>query len=57
MLFRSGEPNRNKVGKVTPHQLREIAELKMQDLNAHDIEAAMAMIAGTARSMGIVVEG
>ena len=53
----SGEPNRNKVGKVTPQQLREIAELKMQDLNAHDIEAAMAMIAGTARSMGIVVEG
>ena len=53
----SGEPNRNKVGKVTPQQLREIAELKMQDLNAHDIDAAMAMIAGTARSMGIVVEG
>jgi len=52
----SGEPNRNKVGKVTKSQLREIAEMKMQDLNANNIDAAMAMIAGTARSMGITVE-
>ncbi len=52
----SGEPNRNKVGKVTKKQVREIAELKMPDLNAHDVDAAMAMIAGTARSMGITVE-
>jgi len=51
----SGEPNRNKVGSVTQKQLREIAELKMPDLNAHDIDAAMKMIAGTARSMGITV--
>ncbi|MBI4548793.1 MAG: 50S ribosomal protein L11 [Ignavibacteriae bacterium] len=52
----SGEPNRNKVGKVTKTQLREIAELKMPDLNAHDVDAAMKMVAGTARSMGILVE-
>ena len=52
----SGEPNRVKVGKVTKKQVREIAEMKMPDLNATDIEAAMAMIAGTARSMGITVE-
>lgn len=52
----SGEPNRNKVGKVTKSQIREIAETKMPDLNAKDIEGAMAMIAGTARSMGITVE-
>jgi large subunit ribosomal protein L11 len=52
----SGEPNRNKVGKVTRKQVREIAEMKMPDLNANDVEAAMAMIAGTARSMGITVE-
>ena len=52
----SGEPNRNKVGQVTKKQVREIAEMKMPDLNAHNIEAAMAMIAGTARSMGITVE-
>jgi len=52
----SGEPNRNKVGKVTKQQVREIAEMKMPDLNAKDIEGAMAMIAGTARSMGITVE-
>ena len=52
----SGEPNRNKVGKVTSKQVREIAEMKMPDLNAHDIEAAMKMVAGTARSMGITVE-
>ncbi|MEZ5063341.1 MAG: 50S ribosomal protein L11 [bacterium] len=49
----SGEPNRNKIGKVTQAQLREIAELKMPDLNANDVEAAMRMVAGTARSMGI----
>jgi len=52
----SGEPNRNKVGKVTKQQVRDIAQLKMPDLNANDIDAAMKMIAGTARSMGIVVE-
>ncbi|MCX7983598.1 MAG: 50S ribosomal protein L11 [Bacteroidetes bacterium] len=52
----SGEPNRKKVGKVTKKQIREIAELKMPDLNATSIEAAMSMIAGTARSMGITVE-
>lgn len=52
----SGEPNRTKVGKVTTQQIREIAEMKMPDLNAHDIEAAMAMVKGTARSMGIQVE-
>lgn len=52
----SGEPNRNKVGKVTKKQIREIAEMKMPDLNANDVDAAMAMIAGTARSMGITVE-
>ncbi len=51
----SGEPNRNKVGKVTSAQVREIAEMKMPDLNANDIEAAMKMVAGTARSMGITV--
>ncbi len=49
----SAEPNRDKVGKVTQQQLREIAQIKMQDLNAADEEAAMRMIAGTARSMGI----
>lgn len=53
----SAEPNRNKVGKVTSQQVREIATLKMPDLNAASIEAAMSMVAGTARSMGIVVEG
>jgi large subunit ribosomal protein L11 len=52
----SGEPNRNKIGKVTSAQVREIAELKMPDLNANDVEAAMKMVAGTARSMGITVE-
>ncbi len=53
----SAEPNRTKVAKVTRKQIREIAELKMPDLNAHDVEAAMKMVAGTARSMGITVEG
>src|SRR5512137_430727 len=52
----SGEPNRNKVGKVTKKQVREIAESKMVDLNAASVEAAMSMVAGTARSMGITVE-
>jgi len=54
----SGEPNRKKVGRVTRSKVREIAELKMQDLNAASVEAAMRMIEGTARSMGIeIVEG
>jgi large subunit ribosomal protein L11 len=52
----SGVPNRDKVGKVSPSQIREIAELKMPDLNASSIESAMSMIAGTARSMGLLVE-
>jgi large subunit ribosomal protein L11 len=52
----SGEPNRNKVGKVSKKQVREIAEMKMVDLNAASVEAAMSMVAGTARSMGITVE-
>jgi large subunit ribosomal protein L11 len=51
----SGVPNRNKVGTVTAQQVREIAELKMKDLNANDVDAAVRMIEGTARSMGIVV--
>ncbi len=54
----SGEPNRNKVGTVTKRQVREIAELKMKDLNAHEVDQAMRSIEGTARSMGLdVVEG
>ena len=53
----SGEPNREKVGKVTSAKIKEIAEIKMPDLNASDVESAMRMIAGTARSMGIIVEG
>lgn len=52
----SGTPNKTKVAKVTKDQVREIAEQKMPDLNAADVEAAMRMIAGTARSMGIEVE-
>lgn len=52
----SGEPNKNKVGTITTAQVSEIAETKMQDLNAANIEAATEMIKGTARSMGIVVE-
>ena len=52
----SGEPNRTKVAKVTREQVKEIATLKMPDLNAVDIEAAMRMVEGTARSMGITVE-
>jgi len=53
----SGEPNRNKVGSVTRDQVKEIAETKMEDLNANDVEMAMRQIEGTARSMGILVEG
>lgn len=52
----SGVPNRNKVGSVTRKQVREIAEMKMRDLNAIDVEGAMKMIEGTARSMGIDVK-
>ena len=52
----SGVPNKTKVATVTKAQLKEIAEMKMPDLNAASVEAAMSMIAGTARSMGIVVE-
>jgi large subunit ribosomal protein L11 len=52
----SGEPNRNKVGKVTKKQVREIAVMKMIDLNAASVDSAMSMVAGTARSMGITVE-
>ena len=51
----SGEPNKKKVGKITKEQVRKIAETKMPDLNAASLEAAMSMIAGTARSMGVVV--
>ena len=53
----SGEPNREKVGSITSAQVREIAEIKMPDLNASDVDSAMRMVAGTARSMGIVIEG
>jgi large subunit ribosomal protein L11 len=53
----SGEPNREKVGTITREQLREIAETKIPDLTAADIEAAMRIIEGTARSMGIEVSG
>ena len=52
----SGVPNKNKVAKLTKAQLQEIAETKMPDLNAASLEAAMSMIAGTARSMGVTVE-
>lgn len=52
----SGEPNRKKVGKVSREKVREIAELKMRDLNASSIEAAMRMVEGTARSMGIEIQ-
>ncbi len=52
----SPESNRNKVGKVSKDQVKEIAELKMPDLNAFDVDHAMSMVAGTARSMGISVE-
>jgi large subunit ribosomal protein L11 len=53
----SGEPNREKVGQITRAQLVEIAKTKMPDLNATDLDAAVKMIAGTARSMGVVVAG
>jgi large subunit ribosomal protein L11 len=52
----SGKPNKEKVGKLTKDQVKAIAEQKMPDLNAASIEAAMSMVAGTARSMGVVVE-
>ena len=52
----SGKPNRDKVAKITKDQVKQIAETKMKDLNAGSIEAAMSMIAGTARSMGVTVE-
>lgn len=53
----SAQPNRIKVGKVTRQQVREIAEIKLKDLNAIDIDGAMKQVEGTARNMGIVVEG
>lgn len=53
----SGEPNKEKVGVIKKSQIKEIAELKMQDLNASSLESAMSMIMGTARSMGVNVEG
>lgn len=53
----SGEPNRVKVGSVTWDQVKEIAEIKMPDLNAFEVEAGMRMVAGTARSMGLTVKG
>ena len=52
----SGEPNKDKVGKVTIAQIREIAKAKMEDLNAFNLDAAVKMVEGTARSMGIIVE-
>lgn len=52
----SGVPNKTKVGKISKAKVREIAELKMPDLNAASVEAAMSMVAGTARSMGVTVE-
>ena len=52
----SAEPNRNKVGRITQAQLRSIAEIKLQDLNARDVDQAMLVIAGTARSMGVEVQ-
>lgn len=53
----SAEPNRNKVGKITREQLEEIAKVKMGDLNCDTVESAVSMLAGTARSMGVTVEG
>ena len=53
----SGEPNRNKVGQISQAQVRQIAEQKLQDLNAHDVDHAAKIIAGTARSMGVEVVG
>ncbi|MCG9891699.1 MAG: 50S ribosomal protein L11 [Thermosynechococcaceae cyanobacterium MS004] len=51
----SGEPNKKKVGKITTAQLREIAQTKLPDLNANDIDAAMRIVAGTARNMGVTI--
>ena len=53
----SGEPNREKVGTLTRAQVRDIAEMKMPDLNANDVEAAMLQVEGTARSMGVTIKG
>lgn len=53
----SGEPHKNKVGSLTKEQLREIAQLKMSDLNTDSLDAAMKTIAGTAKSMGVTIEG
>ena len=53
----SGDPKRQKVGKITVEQLREIAKIKLKDMNTDDLEAAMRTIAGTAKSMGIEIEG
>ncbi len=53
----SAEPNRIKIGKISKEQIKKIAESKMKDLNAGSVESAMSMIAGTARSMGVLVEG
>ena len=53
----SGEPHKTKVGTITRKQLEEIAEIKMEDLNANDMDAAVKIIGGTARSMGVKVEG
>ena len=53
----SGEPNRNKVGSITADQVRQIAETKLEDLNANDVDQAAKIIAGTARSMGVEVSG
>ena len=52
----SGVPNRDKVGSITREQVKKIAEIKMQDLNAYNIEGAMRMIEGTARNMGVLVK-
>ncbi|MDD5041521.1 MAG: 50S ribosomal protein L11 [Candidatus Peribacteraceae bacterium] len=52
----SGEPNKNKVGKLTKAQVKEIAQVKMPDLNTKDLDAAMRVIEGTARSMGVTIE-
>ena len=53
----SGTPNSNKVGSVTKKDIREIAQIKMADLNATDVESAMRMVEGTAKTMGITIEG
>jgi large subunit ribosomal protein L11 len=53
----SGVPNKNKVGKVTEAQVKQIAEMKMKDMNCHTVESAMSQVRGTARSMGLEVQG